>query len=257
MKKMVWSIIGFIVLSVQVLMGDVVAQVLPSFGELLTTTYQNNAIQYFKDGNGGSSDTPSYYQPVFSGDINEMIRTVNGGPTGFTYWKGEFSPTGNFSGEYGGMLYFSARIIGSDGDKVSLNNVSYDLTSSAYLTAQTGDYSSLNYSNTRRGVNYNSSSDPADWTFVTSGANTTECDEIWLLVNKSFVFDVVNSGTKEEMVEDVIDTKTAFSVVGNYYYNSTLVGTETVNVIPEPAIMGMIVIGGVLIWVKRRFYART
>jgi len=259
MKKMVLGIVGMIVLSAQVLMAAVTVEVLPSFGPNSSVSsyfdWAANAKGWVSGDGRGDTNTPGYYANSFSGNLNQMIVTKT--VTNFNYWAGTINPTGNFTNEYGGALYLGSRIEGN-GNKVSLSKLSYDFNPSVYLTESSGNFSASTYNNLRIGLIDIGS---GNYSYITSGSATQECDAVFVIRAGIYSFATDGSGTAQWQLDEILNTHSNFSFNATFTYdagglNEVTSGPVTVSVIPEPAIMGMVAIGGFLIWIKRRFYAR-
>ncbi len=236
MKKMVLGIVGFIVLSAQVLMAAISVDVLSAFGPDFNTSsyidaFDANMKVVALGGSSSSNLTPAWYQDVVSGNVNSMV------VTDYNYWQGVTDPVGNYSNEHGGRLYFGAVISGDLVNKVSLSKISYSINKDGSVSS--GNYSNSAYGTYLVGVD---SDGIGGWIYNTGGLGTNSYDKV-IIVNSHSYTSLTNAEP--------------FLINATFTYNGSISDTKTVSIIPEPAVAGMVVIGGLLIWIKRRFYARN
>lgn len=211
--------------------------------------YRSNAITGLRSAMnsvGNPALDPSGYEKLVA-DLSpdDILMTYS---AGMKSWRGDLSPAGTFSGEYGNTLYFGLAVKG----QVKLADVQCRVlsTDSPPTFSSTSSFASSSYSTSRVGVKSGADGQlgTSDDVVVTSGAGTQLVDAIYL------VGVGVNLSPAARLT---VDGKIPFDVSVTYGLGG-LVGGDTVTskvslvLIPEPALVGPLLFAGVWLVRSRR-----
>lgn len=168
----------------------------PSWGGYLT-----NALFALENGlasTGGSrATTPTAYEQLggtfVAGDV--MVSSYNS-------WRGDASPTGLFASELGNRVHSGLHIVGTDGTRFRLNDLTYEFSSGdvGNALATAGNFVGANFSSTRYGISYgvDGVKGGGDDTVYTSGNGMTYVDElVYVGVGNAFWPATPTDGTAE------------------------------------------------------------
>jgi hypothetical protein len=235
----------------------------PSFDQ-----YADNAMTALLNGQTsfGTPGTPEFYSALSSPQLqtNQIVGT------GFQSWQGVAPPGGNFSGEFGSFVYYSAHITSST--PFSLHDVSVAFSSSdpsvnASISPFSTDWSTDDYSQFRVGRLASNSS------LVTSGDGGQQVTELWMLGAAIALEPPLGNqgGSDQDALNNFIaqqNALTQFTFAGNFSVSglgsggadpvvgpSGLVGQAAV---PEPTTGLLWSVAGAALWAaSRRRRARS
>lgn len=225
-----------------------------SFGANAISSIQNGWVAE------GSPSTPSYVSaPLASATGKDFMASP-----GFNSWRGNASPSGNFAGENGTMLWSLIDIKGDGSTRFALNNLQWywsDGESNGWFN-DSGSYSNYGYGNGIIGVNYGADRSPggSDNTVYTSGNGSTMVDEI-IGVGIGMSLEPSGTGSNQQQLNDLlgeINAQAPFGIIAIYGLSGTSIsGNPTayvdVNSVPEPASLGLAIVGMILLVFAPRF----
>jgi hypothetical protein len=229
--------------------ADVMITVTPSvapnaFGSPNFSTYVSNAVHALENGlsSYGDPTSPSYYQALSNGAQVTADQVL---VSGFPSWLGTADPGTAFgpayANELGNRLHFGLTILGN-GLQFSISQLSFTATSSDAsnalgFTFSTGSY---NYGSDYVGVIYGAggAGDVADYTYVTSGANTQLVDAVFGRGSGN-AFDVYMADpgvTTQDKLDNALAGIPDLTFTGTYTLGNAT-GSAFVNVaaVPEPS----------------------
>ncbi len=238
-----------------------------------------------------ASSGANYYGPSWSGYNSNALHALENGlstygdratnPTGyeaspdtvdpweiavtnFKSWCGDINPTGLFANEHGNRMHFGLHVYGDGSTQFTLQDLSFEIHSSDTndTLKHTGDFSSgYEYRSTCYGIDWGADKvkGGGDDTVYHSGNSSTLVDElVYVGVGNAWWPGGSNYGDPQTEMDDFynwIAGKQSIDVTGTYTINissGTFSGSDMVTVIPEPATMILLGIGGLNFWHKRK-----
>ncbi len=243
---------------------DVYASGAPNlFGSPSGSGYMSNALHAL--GNGLST----YGDPNSPTGYSQEGSTVTAGDvaaTSFKSWRGNVNPTGAFANELGGRIHFGLHAYGDGTAQFRLQDLSWSLDSSDSGNSldAVGNFGSANYNSTSRyGVNWGDDrvKGGVDDVVYTSGNGNTLVDELvyvgvggaWWPGGSDPTPSNPVGGAQHAMDQHYswvaanapIDLSLTYSI-GSY------TGSDSVQVVPEPATLGMLGLAGLALGRRRR-----
>lgn len=248
MKRMVF-IFGILMSSTQGLIASPIINISygirPIFDSGWTFGYRSNIVSVLLGGQSSDIGTVDYYEEVANScPVERMINTPN-----FYYWNGTINPSGAYSNAHGSALGINA-IIEGDGEPISLDEISYSISSTVPGLADNDDFSlypNLTYTSFLIGLDSDGS---GGYTWTTSGSATNLHQKIAILLPDGLV--TSGNGTPNEQIAGVINSINYPSPVTstfNYNYGGNVISdSQTIQVVPEPATIGMLLFGGTVLY---------
>lgn len=226
--------------------------------------YVTNALNSLENnlGNiGDRSTNPAAYEIAGSKILPGEIAV-----TSFHSWRGQLTLPVAFANEHGNRLHFGLHIIG-DGTQFRLNELTYAMHSSDTTDSlvYVGSFAGSTYAAHRTGIDWGLDRirGTADDVVVRSGPATTLVDElVYVGVGNAWWPSPESGQTNADAMQDYYDwvnSEEPIRVTTTYsMYNTsgTLLGSgsASVDVVPVPAaaVLGMIGLGLVGVWQKRK-----
>lgn len=240
------------------------------FGSASFTGYRDNFLESAKNGFttmtvGNPADDPEAYTRYQDNGVAPASSITS---SSFNSWAGEANPTGAFANEFGQRMHFGVVVesVGT-GVSVSLAGMSGSITSSDNTLDFSASFSGSDYTASRVGVS-NFGADGVlgggDDTFVTSGSGSNPMLAILYVglgnALEAFETDPGQSNQQQlDNVENYVISEGGIAVTGSYTMNysggtagGSIMGSQTINVIPEPSVALLSVIGFIGLLLHRR-----
>ena len=243
---------------------DVVASSAPNgYGGAAWDGYNTNALYALENGlstNGDRSTTPTGYEAA-----PDVVDPWEIAVTSFNSWRGDINPNGAFANEYGNRMHFGLHAYGDGISQFKLNDLTFALHSSDTNDTLVfeGDFIGYDYSTTRYGIDWGNDriKGGGDDTVFSTGNGTTLVDELIYVGVGNAWWPGGDDPTPSNPVGGVqaamddyfawVGTEQPIGVTCSYSLGS-FSGSDTVTVIPEPATMCLLVLGGLSLIRRRR-----
>jgi hypothetical protein len=240
---------------------DVFASSAPNvYGSPSWNGYVANALYALENGLSSYGDRQT--NPTGYEQAPDVIDPWEIAVTTFKSWRGTINPTGAFANELGNRIHFGLHVYGDGSTRFTLEDLIFELHSSdpGNTLYFAGDFIGSSYSTTRYGIDWGAdrTKGGGDDIVYTSGNGTTLVDElVYVGVGNAWwpAGDWPDKGVGNPQAamddyfawilsEQPIDVTCTYSILS---YS----GSDTVRVIPEPATMALLALGG-LVLRKRR-----
>ena len=243
---------------------DVTASSAPNgYGGAAWSGYNLNALHALENGlsvYGDRSTDPAGYEAA-----PDVVDPWEIAVTSFNSWRGDINPTGAFANEYGNRMHFGLHAYGDGTSQFKLEDLTFSLHSDDTEDSLVfvGDFIGYSYSATRYGIDWGTDrvKGGGDDIIYASGNGTTLVDElVYVGVGNAWwpgyydgedpAYSSANPpGGIQAAMDDYytsIASEQPIDVTCAYEIGS-FSGVDTVTVIPEPATMALLGLGGLLL----------
>jgi hypothetical protein len=260
-KRVIASVVG---LGLSTAAGAATIQVIPSvapnaFGSPSWAQYQQNAVDAIAGGSTSFGTGAAQYVGLPNGaqlNVKDIVAT------GFESWRGVAAPnTPQYSGELGNRLHFGVKIDGQ-GAQFSISQLSFVASSSDANNTLGFAYNAGDYDYSAGWVGHLKGGDNTLWTgddvLITSGVNTQLVDGIASRGSGNAwpIYSTDPGTTNQDKIDNVFSTwglqpNSDIFFTGTYSLGAAS-GAATLDLVPEPASLGLIGLAGAVLLRRQR-----
>lgn len=237
---------------------DVVASSAPNYGTTTWNAHLAYALPAIENGwsvNGDRSIDPAGYEAAPA-----VVDPWEIAVTSFVSWRGDVNPTGAFANEHGNRMHFGLHAFGDGTSQFTLEDLTFDMHSSDPTDSLIwqGDFIGYSYNGTTRyGIDWGPDrvKGSGDDIVYLTGNGTTLVDElVYIGVGNAWWpggGPVPDPQAEMDDYYDWIVSEQPIEVTCSYSLG-TFSGSDMVTVVPEPATLSLLVLGGAALLRRRR-----